>query len=342
MPAWPQGPCSFAGTAAEVEVHGTGEAVLVEAEPFSHGKVVLSPAQIGDSPRTVRLDHPRDLKPVGMNEPEQPFDVIYRFGSPLTVEIARGGKDGGFRGVLAEAPGCEARWCDVAWFAGAGPKRLELAYDGPLPAELVGKQPIGKAVLREVVLRGAHGTLGCRDAKREVNGMLVFHGGALSFDGLRVEAAGLGLRVDDDAPPVVERFRVTVALGVVVLVAAALVAFRWLRRSKPAAAVPAPATLPPRRGSKLSGAEIDELCSALLSAYPTRKALAYMVKVGVDRNLDEIAGEGNLRDTVFQLVQAAEAQGFAAELFAAALARAPGNPALQAIAEKRAQLGSAR
>jgi hypothetical protein len=111
-------------------------------------------------------------------------------------------------------------------------------------------------------------------------------------------------------------------------------------RARPLAATPAqkaaPAAPPRSWGSaRLTGAEIDELAGALVSAFPTRPALARMLRVRLDRNLDEIAATTNLRDTVFELVTTAEAQGFVSDLFAAALAEVPKNAALLAIAGKR-------
>jgi hypothetical protein len=49
--------------------------------------------------------------------------------------------------------------------------------------------------------------------------------------------------------------------------------------------------------------------SALINAFPTRGALAQMLRFRLDRSLDEIAGPGNLRDTVFEVVTHAEAHG---------------------------------
>ena len=90
-----------------------------------------------------------------------------------------------------------------------------------------------------------------------------------------------------------------------------------------------------RWGAKLSGAEHKELSEALLSAFPSRNALAQMLRFGLDKSLDEIAAPGNLRDTVFDVITTAEAGGFTGALFEAAIAAAPGNPELLAIAARR-------
>jgi hypothetical protein len=60
-----------------------------------------------------------------------------------------------------------------------------------------------------------------------------------------------------------------------------------------------------------------------------------MLRFKLDRRLDELAAPNNLRATVFELVNTAEAQGWIPQLFDAALAQVPGNPALRAIAAKR-------
>jgi hypothetical protein len=85
---------------------------------------------------------------------------------------------------------------------------------------------------------------------------------------------------------------------------------------------------------KLSGAEIRDLTGALVDAFPTRASLAQMLRFELDTNLDEIAAAGNIRDAAFSLVTTAEAQGFIPQLFAAALAQAPRNAALLAIARR--------
>ena len=90
-----------------------------------------------------------------------------------------------------------------------------------------------------------------------------------------------------------------------------------------------------RWSAKLTGAEHKDLTDALLSAFPTRDALAHMLRFELDMKLDEIAAPGNLRTTVFELVSFAEAQGWVPRLFEAALARVPGNSALRVIAAKR-------
>lgn len=85
----------------------------------------------------------------------------------------------------------------------------------------------------------------------------------------------------------------------------------------------------------LSGAEHQELCRALLSAFPTRGALAMMVRTMLSKSLDAITGCMDTTTSVFDLVTDAEAQGYIPRLFVGALHAAPNNADLGAIANKR-------
>lgn len=87
--------------------------------------------------------------------------------------------------------------------------------------------------------------------------------------------------------------------------------------------------------SKLSGAEVKLLQEALLSAFPTRSALAQMVRIALEENLDAIVAEKNLSAVVFELIGWAEAQGRLDELVAAARYANQGNVELRAFAEER-------
>lgn len=91
------------------------------------------------------------------------------------------------------------------------------------------------------------------------------------------------------------------------------------------------------RGSstRLPGTELKRIMEALLSAFPSRKALARMVRFHLDQNLNEIAGDQNLVDTAFDLVTCAEAEGRIVRLLEGAFAEAPNNPALLALNVKR-------
>lgn len=74
-----------------------------------------------------------------------------------------------------------------------------------------------------------------------------------------------------------------------------------------------------------------QLRNALLSAFPTRSALAEMLRLRLNVVLDHVAGEQNLAAAVLQVIEWAEAQGRTRALIAAARRANPGNPALQAI-----------
>ncbi len=80
--------------------------------------------------------------------------------------------------------------------------------------------------------------------------------------------------------------------------------------------------------SRLTGTQVNELSNALLNAFPERGALAQLVRIGLDDRLDEITNGKNLRDTVFELIEWAEARGRIAELVAAARAENFGNSTL--------------
>jgi hypothetical protein len=82
----------------------------------------------------------------------------------------------------------------------------------------------------------------------------------------------------------------------------------------------------------LDGPAMKELRDALLDAFPTRDALAQMVRFGLGENLENITGNGPLSAAVFELIKWAEAHGRTDELVRAALAANPGNPALLAVA----------
>jgi 5'-methylthioadenosine/S-adenosylhomocysteine nucleosidase len=82
----------------------------------------------------------------------------------------------------------------------------------------------------------------------------------------------------------------------------------------------------------LKGPQLRQLSEALLSAFPMRSALAQMVLIGLDKNLDAIAGEGSLTSVVFELIQWAESHGRRADLLNAARAQNPDNPQLAEVA----------
>lgn len=88
----------------------------------------------------------------------------------------------------------------------------------------------------------------------------------------------------------------------------------------------------PIADGRLDGKATEQLQSALLAAFPTRSALAIMVRFQLDENLDALASPGSLKTTVFELITWAESQGRVADLVEGARAANPGNPALRAFA----------
>ncbi len=66
---------------------------------------------------------------------------------------------------------------------------------------------------------------------------------------------------------------------------------------------------------ELSGSEREQLQGALLSAFPFISSLEQMVLHKCNRHLDEFTS-GALKNRVFELIKAAEAEGWTAELVA--------------------------
>jgi hypothetical protein len=80
--------------------------------------------------------------------------------------------------------------------------------------------------------------------------------------------------------------------------------------------------------------KLEEIAEALLHAFPTRAALAQMLRFKLDKRLDDIAAPTNQRATVFELLVAAEEEGWVPALVDAAARHVPGNAALGAVAAK--------
>jgi tetratricopeptide (TPR) repeat protein len=75
-----------------------------------------------------------------------------------------------------------------------------------------------------------------------------------------------------------------------------------------------------------------QLQEALLDAFPDRAKLGEMVYLELDKNLETIAADSNLRNTIFELIRWAEAYGYTQELIKAALRANPDNPQLRTFA----------
>jgi V8-like Glu-specific endopeptidase len=88
------------------------------------------------------------------------------------------------------------------------------------------------------------------------------------------------------------------------------------------------------RESKLTGAEWQELASALRSAFPSIPSLRMMVQYGLSENIDEfIANSAATKEATYELVRWAQSEGRVLELINAARNSNPGNPDLRAVAE---------
>ena len=83
----------------------------------------------------------------------------------------------------------------------------------------------------------------------------------------------------------------------------------------------------------LSGQQRKKLQEALIHAFPNKSSLKQMLRFELDKNLEVIAGEGNLQNIVFTLIETADSQGWVEKLISGALQSNPGNPLLKTIAE---------
>ncbi|MBW4512103.1 MAG: CHAT domain-containing protein [Scytonematopsis contorta HA4267-MV1] len=84
----------------------------------------------------------------------------------------------------------------------------------------------------------------------------------------------------------------------------------------------------------LSGSQAEKLQNALLDAFPGKSSLEQMLFYKLDKKLNEIAGEGSLKDIVSKLIKTAEAEGWTEDLVKRAHLHNPGNLNLKAVAEE--------
>jgi hypothetical protein len=82
--------------------------------------------------------------------------------------------------------------------------------------------------------------------------------------------------------------------------------------------------------AKLTKLEFSRCEEALLDAFDGFE-LAHMIRIGLDKDLEEIANGGSLRETVFMLLQWAERQGLLTQLLQSAMDDRPNNPKLRAF-----------
>jgi hypothetical protein len=103
-----------------------------------------------------------------------------------------------------------------------------------------------------------------------------------------------------------------------------------------APAPPAPPAAPAAPSislANLTGPQRKQLSDALLSAFPTAADLQQMVYFGLDANLNQITGAGNLSTQVLDLIVWAQAQSRMTDLVNAARAANAGNTLLKAFAQ---------
>lgn len=324
------GSCTFRGSAQRVHVSGRGSAALLEAEPFSHGTVELSPAQIGNSPRVVKLDHPKLLWPVRMNGPEEPFSLSIEFGSSIRIDVV-GGATGDFRGEVAGSTACLEKKCPVVWFDDAAtPKRIELVYDGPRPTRLTSKMPIAKAVIGTIRLENATGLLTCGHDETQVrNKDWVWSGAALTLNEVRIEDGGLGVDIVGADPPHapesgLPRVVVGLVVAIAVIVVAALVTRAIRRRSvSTSAAAARPVIAFP---AEPTGADWSVLADAIESATSSEAALEAMLLRRLGKRLESFTALAPLPDMALKVATAARAGGWVDDLILALYDHAPKNP----------------
>jgi Effector-associated domain 1 len=85
---------------------------------------------------------------------------------------------------------------------------------------------------------------------------------------------------------------------------------------------------------ELTGKDHKELCDALLDAFRSIDEMKQLVRVGIDKNLEALAGSGDLNTIVFRLIEQTESHGLTNKLITAARESRPGNSKLRAFAER--------
>lgn len=100
-------------------------------------------------------------------------------------------------------------------------------------------------------------------------------------------------------------------------------------------------TAPPTRTPKPTAPELpftmDELFEALLHAFPSYSELQIMLAHELDKRLNEIAPQDDLRTVVFAVLSKAESGGWLQDLFDAAYKLQPDNPKLKALKAKQSK-----
>ncbi|MBO3460153.1 effector-associated domain EAD1-containing protein [Aetokthonos hydrillicola Thurmond2011] len=79
----------------------------------------------------------------------------------------------------------------------------------------------------------------------------------------------------------------------------------------------------------LSGQERKKLQEALIDAFLSRSSLEQMLSFELEKNLNTIAGDSNLEEITFKLIETAKSEGWLEKLVVAASKKKPGNRKLQ-------------
>ena len=82
---------------------------------------------------------------------------------------------------------------------------------------------------------------------------------------------------------------------------------------------------------QLTGVEHKNLVEALVSAFPERQKFKILLKHALNKNLSEIVSDKDLKTTAFEIVTAAESQGWLTDLIMAAKESVPNNPKLKSM-----------
>lgn len=80
-----------------------------------------------------------------------------------------------------------------------------------------------------------------------------------------------------------------------------------------------------------TGAQLRALDTAIRSGYPSYSSLQQMLAYELERDLRGITAQAGMKDVVFNLLDAAQSEGWVDELVTAALLANPGNPELRAL-----------
>lgn len=84
----------------------------------------------------------------------------------------------------------------------------------------------------------------------------------------------------------------------------------------------------------LTGLQYKQFTEALLDAFQSQQRLTELVKFQFGKNLNVIAMGGDLKEIVFKLIQAAEAEGWTDKLIAGTRESNPRNSKLFAFAQE--------